>query len=71
MADPDTGTQPDDPGTRPAGLADLEEFEDFDSDSVATVRPMATQAVYRPDFGDSERSARSSGGSAPPNRPNT
>ncbi|SCX22665.1 serine/threonine-protein kinase PknG [Mycolicibacterium fluoranthenivorans] len=64
MADPDTGTEPEDPGTRPASLADLEEFEDFDSDSVATVRPMATQAVYRPDFGDSERFARSSGGTA-------
>jgi serine/threonine-protein kinase PknG len=44
----------DDPGTRPASLDDLEDVED---ESVATVRPMATQAVYRPDFDDTDRSS--------------
>jgi len=34
------------PGTQPAGLDDL------DMDSVATVRPMATQAIFRPHFDD-------------------
>ncbi|MDX1871774.1 serine/threonine-protein kinase PknG [Mycolicibacterium sp. 120266] len=53
-----------DPGTRPASLADLEQFEDFDDESAATVRPMATQAVYRPDFGDTSRTSRASAGSA-------
>ncbi len=43
-----------DPGTQPASLADL---EDFDEDSVATLRPMATQAVYRPDFDDTDRAS--------------
>ncbi len=60
MSDPEM----DDPGTRPASLADLEEFEDFDDESAATVRPMATQAVYRPDFGDTSRTSRASAGSA-------
>ncbi len=39
------------PGTQPASLADLEEL---DVDSASTVRPMATQAVFRPHFDDSE-----------------
>ncbi|HXL63080.1 MAG TPA: serine/threonine protein kinase, partial [Mycobacterium sp.] len=34
------------PGTQPAGLDDL------DMDSVSTVRPMATQAIFRPHFDD-------------------
>lgn len=38
------------PGTQPASLEDLEEL---DVDSVSTVRPMATQAVFRPHFDDS------------------
>ena len=42
-----------DVGTQPANRADL------GMDSVATVRPMATQAVYRPNFDDEEESARS------------
>src|SRR6476619_6741403 len=39
------------PGTQPASLEDLEEL---DVDSVSTVRPMATQAVFRPHFDDSD-----------------
>ena len=38
-------------GTEPASLEDLEEL---DVDSVSTVRPMATQAVFRPHFDDSD-----------------
>lgn len=41
----DTG---EDPGTQPASLDDLE------LDSMSTMRPMATQAVYRPNFDDSD-----------------
>lgn len=37
-----------DPGTQPASLDDLE------LDSMSTMRPMATQAVYRPNFDDSD-----------------
>ncbi len=44
----------DDPGTQPAALSDLEDYEE---DSVATIRPMATQAVYRPDFDDTDRAS--------------
>ena len=36
------------PGTQPASLDDL------DPDSASTMRPMATQAVFRPDFDDSD-----------------
>lgn len=36
----------DDPGTQPASLADLQ------VDSISTMRPMATQAVFRPNFDD-------------------
>ncbi|MGA5461905.1 serine/threonine-protein kinase PknG [Mycobacterium sp. NPDC050041] len=36
------------PGTQPASLDDL------DMDSVATLRPMATQAVFRPQFDDTD-----------------
>jgi serine/threonine-protein kinase PknG len=39
------------PGTQPASLEDLEEF---DVDSASTVRPMATQAVFRPHFDDTD-----------------
>jgi serine/threonine-protein kinase PknG len=38
-------------GTQPASLEDLEEL---DGDSVSTMRPMATQAVFRPHFDDSD-----------------
>lgn len=38
-------------GTQPASLEDLEEL---DVDSVSTLRPMATQAVFRPHFDDSD-----------------
>ena len=37
-----------DPGTQPASLDDL------DMESVATMRPMSTQAVFRPDFDDDD-----------------
>ena len=52
MAEPTIDPQPDEPqeeptvGTQPAALDDL------DMDSVATMRPMATQAVFRPHFDD-------------------
>jgi serine/threonine-protein kinase PknG len=50
--DVDTGspTPPEEPtiGTQPASLDELE------VDSVATLRPMATQAVYRPQFDDDD-----------------
>ncbi|MDT5102343.1 MAG: serine/threonine-protein kinase PknG [Mycobacterium sp.] len=39
------------PGTQPASLEDLEEL---DADSASTMRPMATQAVFRPHFDDSD-----------------
>ncbi|MBU9762786.1 protein kinase [Mycobacterium sp. TNTM28] len=42
-ADTDAG-----PGTQPASL------EDLDMDSQSTMRPMATQAVFRPEFDDSD-----------------
>ncbi|WNG88248.1 serine/threonine-protein kinase PknG [Mycobacterium sp. ITM-2016-00317] len=41
----DTG---DDPGTQPASFADLAE------DTMSTMRPMATQAVFRPNFFDDD-----------------
>jgi serine/threonine-protein kinase PknG len=41
-------------GTQPASLEDLEEL---DGDSVSTMRPMATQAVFRPHFDDSDGSS--------------
>jgi serine/threonine-protein kinase PknG len=48
------------PGTQPASLDDLE------SDSVATMRPMATQAVFRPHFDDdSEGSSVGTGDTEP------
>ncbi len=37
-----------DPGTQPASL------EELDMDSMSTMRPMATQAVFRPHFDDSD-----------------
>ncbi len=46
-ADPDEG-----PGTQPASLDDLSNM-----DSMATMRPMATQAVFRPNFDDDDSDA--------------
>jgi serine/threonine-protein kinase PknG len=46
-----TAEEFDGPGTQPASLQDLEEL---DVDSASTVRPMATQAVFRPHFDDSD-----------------
>lgn len=40
------------PGTQPASL------EDLDVDSASTLRPMATQAVYRPEFDDTDGTSR-------------
>jgi serine/threonine-protein kinase PknG len=51
MSDLDHDTDSDvdqEPGTQPASLDALE------ADSMATLRPMATQAVYRPNFDDSD-----------------
>ncbi|OBG89613.1 serine/threonine protein kinase [Mycobacterium sp. NS-7484] len=45
--DPDTDAGP---GTQPASL------EELDMDSLSTMRPMATQAVFRPEFDDSDDS---------------
>ncbi len=48
--------QPDvDVGTQPAS------FDDFAMDSASTVRPMATQAIYRPQFEDDDDSIGSVG----------
>ncbi|MEE6169464.1 MULTISPECIES: serine/threonine-protein kinase PknG [unclassified Mycolicibacterium] len=52
---PDIPEDPDeDPGTQPAS------FEDLDMDSRSTARPMATQAVFRPEFDDDEDQNQSS-----------
>ncbi|WP_018602372.1 serine/threonine-protein kinase PknG [Mycobacterium sp. 155] len=52
---PEVPEEPDEePGTQPATL------EDLDIDSRSTVRPMATQAVFRPDFDDDEERGKSS-----------
>ncbi|OBC13013.1 serine/threonine protein kinase [Mycobacterium sp. 852013-50091_SCH5140682] len=52
---PDIPEDPDeDPGTQPAS------FEDLDMDSRSTARPMATQAVFRPEFDDDEDHNQSS-----------
>ena len=40
-----------DPGTQPASFADLAELNE---DSISTMRPMATQAVFRPNFDDDD-----------------
>ncbi len=40
-----------DPGTQPAGFAELADLSD---DSMYTMRPMATQAVFRPNFLDDD-----------------
>lgn len=45
---PDTPDTAGGPGTQPASL------EDLDMDSQSTMRPMATQAVFRPEFDDSD-----------------
>lgn len=55
MAEPtdiDNSVDPDEgPGTEPASLDDLSSM-----DSAATLRPMATQAVFRPNFDDDDDS---------------
>ena len=52
----DTPDQPEvDVGTQPAS------FDDLGMDSVSTVRPMATQAIFRPHFDDDEDSVGSAG----------
>ncbi|UXA20508.1 serine/threonine-protein kinase PknG [Mycobacterium sp. SMC-4] len=49
MAHDDNDTDvDDDPGTQPAGMAEL------GMDSMSTLRPMATQAVFRPHFDDDD-----------------
>ncbi|MBU8825321.1 serine/threonine-protein kinase PknG [Mycolicibacterium goodii] len=62
MTAPENPDRPDDiddpyvdsgPGTQPASL------EDLDMDSASTMRPMATQAVYRPEFDDTDGMSRS------------
>ena len=66
-ADPPTGRRLDDshdsddsddegPGTQPA---------DFLFDSASTMRPMATQAVFRPNFDDDDGTSMPSGGTEP------
>lgn len=62
MRPPDDAETPDTdggPGTQPASL------EDLDMDSMSTMRPMATQAVYRPEFDDSDGMSMSSGDTEP------
>ncbi|PRC48203.1 serine/threonine protein kinase, partial [Mycobacterium sp. ITM-2017-0098] len=52
MAEPsdlDTSDIDEGPGTQPASLDDLSSV-----DSMATLRPMATQAVFRPNFFDDD-----------------
>ncbi|MBX7454794.1 protein kinase [Mycolicibacterium sp. 3033] len=51
MTDQRTDDNAEDPGTQPASFADLAELND---DSISTMRPMATQAVFRPDFDDDD-----------------
>ena len=55
-AEPTTGTQPAEPtiGTQPAS------FDDLGMDSVSTMRPMATQAIFRPRF-DEDSDSTSAG----------
>ena len=56
----DTPDQPDvDLGTQPA------DFDDFAVDSMSTMRPMATQAIFRPDFDDDEDDSVDSVGTEP------
>ncbi|MHC9291164.1 serine/threonine-protein kinase PknG [Mycobacterium sp. LTG2003] len=60
--DPEFSASPDTdegPGTQPASL------EDLDFDSASTMRPMATQAVYRPEFDDSDDISLGSGDTEP------
>ncbi len=47
---PDLSDSVDDPGTQPAS------FDDLGMDSMSTMRPMATQAVFRPNFDDDDDS---------------
>lgn len=55
-ASPDTDEGP---GTQPAS------FDDLDFDSASTMRPMATQAVFRPEFDDSDDISLGSGDTEP------
>lgn len=49
MAEHEHNQEPDDdPGTQPASFSDLE------MDSASTMRPMSTQAVFRPNFDDDD-----------------
>ncbi|MDZ4268464.1 MAG: serine/threonine-protein kinase PknG [Mycobacterium sp.] len=51
-----------DPGTQPASYADLADLSD---DSMSTMRPMATQAVYRPNFDDDDDDSLQTGDTEP------
>jgi serine/threonine-protein kinase PknG len=55
----------DGPGTQPASLDDL------DMDSAATLRPMATQAVFRPHFDDADTLGVHTGDTEPQDHPTT
>ncbi|MGV9799654.1 serine/threonine-protein kinase PknG [Mycobacterium sp. NPDC003449] len=60
MTEPDDTEAPDTgPGTQPASLDDLE------LDSASTIWPMATQAVYRPEFDDSDNLTLETGDTEP------
>ena len=51
MAEHEHDQEPDDdPGTQPAS------FNDLAMDSMSTMRPMSTQAVFRPNFDDDDDS---------------
>ncbi|MDV3129444.1 serine/threonine-protein kinase PknG [Mycobacterium sp. 21AC1] len=56
--DPDEG-----PGTQPAS------FEELGMDSTSTMRPMATQAVFRPEFDDSDDTSLRTGDTEPHDHP--
>ena len=59
---------PDDPGTQPASFADLDELSD---DSASTLRPMATQAVFRPNFDDDDDDSVQTNDTEPQDQPTT
>ncbi|HEX2214264.1 MAG TPA: serine/threonine protein kinase, partial [Mycobacterium sp.] len=48
------------PGTQPASFDDMDMDMDMEIDSVSTLRPMATQAVFRPHFDDDDSDATDS-----------
>jgi hypothetical protein len=48
------------PGTQPAS------FDDMGMDSISTMRPMATQAVFRPHFDDESDSVSAGNGDTEP-----